>query len=85
MGNTYPKETSEMKCSVEGCPGEHEARQIVHTVNYHGQVTVIDQVPAEVCTVCGDVLLKPETVRRIESMLGIATRPARTVPLYEYA
>lgn len=54
-------------------------------VNYHGQVIVIDHVPAEVCTVCGDVRLKPETVRRIESLLQTATRPARTVPLYEYA
>lgn len=74
-----------MKCSLEGCTGEYEERQIVHTVNYHGQVTVIDHVPAEVCTGCDDVLLKPETVRRIESMLRTATRPARTVPLYEYA
>lgn len=74
-----------MKCSMEGCAGEYEERQVVHTVNYHGQVPVIDHVPAEVCTVCGDALLKPETVRRIESMLRIATRPGRTVPLYEYA
>lgn len=74
-----------MKCSIEGCSGECEERQIVHTVRYHGQVMVIDHVPAEVCSVCGDVLLKPETVRRIERLLRTATRPAGTVPLYEYA
>ncbi len=74
-----------MECSIEGCPGEYEERQIVHTVRYHGQVMVIDHVPAEVCSVCGDVLLKPETVRRIESLLRTASRPERTVPLYEYA
>ena len=74
-----------MKCSIEGCPGEYEERQIVHTVRYHEQVVVIDHVPAEVCSVCGDVLLKPETVRRIEALLRTATRPAGTVPLYEYA
>lgn len=74
-----------MKCSIKGCPGEYEQRKIMHTVRYRGQVVVIDHVPAEVCSVCGDVLLKPETVRRIEALLRTATRPADTVPLYEYA
>jgi YgiT-type zinc finger domain-containing protein len=90
-----------MKCSIEGCPGEYEERKIVHTVRYEGQVIVmrkivhtvryegqvivIDHVPAEVCSVCGDVLLKPETVRRIEALLQTATHPVSMVPLYEYA
>ena len=74
-----------MNCSIQGCPGEYEERQIVHTVRYQGQVIVIDHVPAEVCAVCGDVLLKPETVREIEALLDRATQPATTVPLYEFA
>ncbi len=74
-----------MRCSMVGCPGEYEERQIVHTVRHRGQVIVIDHVPAEVCSVCGDVLLKPETVRRIEKLLRTTAQPARTVPLYEYA
>ena len=74
-----------MQCSIEGCPGEYEELQIIHTVRYHEQVIVIDHVPAEVCSVCGDVLLKPETVRRIEELLRTTTQPAGTVPLYEYA
>ncbi len=57
----------------------------MHTVRYQGQVIVIDGVPAEVCAVCGDVLLKPETVRKIEMLLRTATRPVSVVPLYEYA
>jgi YgiT-type zinc finger domain-containing protein len=73
-----------MKCRVEGCPGEYEERRITHTVHYRGQIVVIDHVPAEVCTICGDVLLHPETVRRIEQLLESATTPTRTVPLYEY-
>ncbi|MEW6769873.1 MAG: YgiT-type zinc finger protein [Bacillota bacterium] len=74
-----------MKCSIDGCPGEYEERKIVHTVRHHERVIVIDHVPADVCSVCGDVLLKPETVRRIEALLKTATRPAKKVPLYEYA
>jgi YgiT-type zinc finger domain-containing protein len=85
VDNTNPKEEIERKCSIKGCPGEYEERKIVHTVRYHGQVAVIDHVPAEVCPVCGDVLLKPETVRRIKVLLRSATRPVSTIPLYEYA
>lgn len=74
-----------MKCNIKGCAGEYESRLVVHTVRYHGEVIVIDHVPAEVCSVCGDVLFKPETIRRIEELLRRLERPARKVPLYEYA
>jgi len=74
-----------MKCSIEGCPGEYENRRIAHTVRQGDQVIVVDHVPAEVCNLCGDVLLKPETIRRIEKLLESQREPAGTVPLYEYA
>lgn len=74
-----------MKCSIKGCHGEYEERNIVHTVRYSGQVVVIDHVPAEACSVCDDVLLRPQTVRRIEELLRAKARPSKTVPLYEYA
>ncbi len=74
-----------MKCSIQHCTGECQTREITHTVRYHGQVVVVDHVPAEVCSVCGDPVLSPETVRHIEQLLRSADRPAREVPLYEYA
>lgn len=74
-----------MKCSIQGCPGEYENKLIVHTVRYRGQIVVIDHVPAEVCSVCSDVLLKPETVRQIEQLLRAMTQPQRMVPVYEFA
>lgn len=74
-----------MNCSINGCPGEYEERQIVHTVRHGGRVVVIDHVPADVCSVCGDTLFKPETVRHIEKLLHSEARPAGSVPLYEYA
>ncbi len=47
-----------MKCSIEGCPGEYKDRKIVYTVRCYGKVVVIDHVPAEVCSVCGDVPIR---------------------------
>lgn len=74
-----------MTCSIKGCPGEYEERKMVHTVRHQGHVVVIDHVRAEVCPVCGDVLLKPQTVRHIEMLLRSAIRPVSTAPVYEYA
>ncbi len=74
-----------MKCSLQGCPGEYEPRDIPHTVRHQGRIVVIDHVPADVCSVCGDVLLKPETVRHIEALLRQEAKPASSVPFYEYA
>lgn len=85
MGDAHGQESIVMKCSITGCPGEYEERKILHTARHHGQVMLIDHVPAEVCPMCGDVLLKPETVRRLEKLLETPTQPSKTVPLYEYA
>lgn len=85
MVNPNKKEQEEMRCSIEGCPGKYEERKIAHTVRHQNQVIVIDLVPAEVCSVCGDALLRPETVRRIEEILRAPERQAGTVPLFEYA
>ncbi len=74
-----------MNCSIQGCPGDYEDKEITHTVRHKGRIVVIDHVPAEVCTICGDVLLKPETVRHIEALLRADVAPSSTVPLHEYA
>lgn len=74
-----------MKCSIDGCPGEYKTEKIMHPLRHHGQVVVIDYVPADIYSVCGDVLLRPNTVRRIESLLQDKHQPVSTVPLYEFA
>jgi YgiT-type zinc finger domain-containing protein len=83
--NASGEEKPAMKCTIAGCPGVYEPRTVVHTVKHRGEVMVIDHVPAEVCSVCGDVLLTPETVRRIEALLKATPPPSRNVPLYEFA
>lgn len=74
-----------MKCTLRECPGQYEQRNVIHTVRKNGQIIVIDHVPAEVCDVCGDVLLTPETVRHIEALLNNRPSPCQVVPAYEYA
>jgi YgiT-type zinc finger domain-containing protein len=74
-----------MACGTDGCPCEYERRRVTHTVRHRGELVVIDHVPAEVCAVCGDVLLRPPTIRHLEQLLRSRHKPAGTVPLYEYA
>ena len=74
-----------MTCSVVGCLGSYEPRIIVHTMRRGEQIVVIDHVPAEVCSTCGDILITPETVRRLEALGSTTAVPTRNVPLYDFA
>lgn len=74
-----------MKCCIDGCSEKYEVGKVMHTVRYHGQVMVIDHVPVDICSVCRDVLLSPDTVRRIEALIQERHQPVSTVPLYEFA
>ena len=74
-----------MKCSIQGCPGEYEKRVIVHTVKRGAEVLVFEDVPAEVCDVCSDMLLAPETVRHLEQLMLCHQDPEKHAPVYAYA
>ena len=74
-----------MKCSVQGCPGQYEDRTIVHTVKHDDEVLVFEGVPAEVCDVCSDMLLAPETVRRLEKLITDHPEPHKRAPVYAYS
>ncbi|MFP4501057.1 MAG: YgiT-type zinc finger protein [Candidatus Hydrogenedentota bacterium] len=73
-----------MKCSIQGCPGQYEARTILHTVKRGEDVFVFENVPADVCDVCSDTLLAPETIRHIEALLEDHAEPCKQAPVYVY-
>jgi len=55
------------------------------TIGHAERLVVIENVPAEVCSICGDILLAPDTVRRMEEIVREAREPDRMAPVYEYA
>jgi YgiT-type zinc finger domain-containing protein len=71
-------------CSITGCPGHYERREITRTLRKEGQLVVIENVPAEVCDICGDTILAPDTVRALEAMLEQNEAPSASAPVYEY-
>jgi YgiT-type zinc finger domain-containing protein len=64
------------------CPGEYIPWRITHLVKHDGNAVVFENVPAEVCDVCGDTLLALNAVEAIEAMLRNPGPPVRTVPVY---
>jgi YgiT-type zinc finger domain-containing protein len=84
VGDSDPEERTEVKCSIVGCPGEYEEREIEQTVHQGERIIVVDHVPAEVCSICGDILLAPETVERLEALRQATEPPAALVPLYHF-
>ena len=74
-----------MKCSIQGCPGQYEQRAIVHTVKRGDEVLVFEGVPADVCDVCSDTLLAPETIRHIEKLIEDHAEPRSHAPVYAYS
>jgi len=73
-----------MKCSIQGCPGNYERRLMVHTVKRGRDVLVFNDVPAEVCDVCSDTLLAPETIRHLEDLMKHEPEPQTHAPVYAY-
>ena len=70
-----------MKCSIQGCPGQYESERIVHTVRKGSDIYIFEHVPADVC---GDTLLSPSTIRRLEDLLCTKAKPGKMAPIYEY-
>lgn len=69
------------------CGGEIEPRTITHPQEYNGAVYIIENVPVEVCIQCGEVLLSPEILEKIQGLVWSDTEPKRTesVPVYDLA
>lgn len=85
MGESVHKEKAIMKCTISGCPGHYEPGLIVHTVKQGRKVLVFEDVPAEVCDVCSDTVLAPETVRHLEALLKQENKPRTHAPVFAYA
>mgnify|MGYP006291786127 CR=1 FL=1 len=71
-----------MNCTVKGCLGEYEIRRVTQTYNIEGELVVISGIPAEVCTICGDTLIDPETATLIEKRLGNLGEADETAPVF---
>ena len=74
-----------MRCAF--CKGETEDRMIRYIQEYNGRVVIIENVPAEVCSQCGEQLLRPEVAEKLQKIVwGKAAHPKIVkVDSYDFA
>ncbi|MEW6232159.1 MAG: YgiT-type zinc finger protein [Chloroflexota bacterium] len=61
-------------------------RTVTYTLEMHGQLIVIENVPARVNIETGEQLFSPNTVERLQKMVREQRKPKRViqVPVYEF-
>jgi YgiT-type zinc finger domain-containing protein len=72
----------EMKCVVQGCPGEMEQRQIVHTFVRNGRPMLVEDLPARVCPVCGYTVLDLQVLDKLFALDTDKQQPVSHAPVF---
>lgn len=69
------------------CGGELEEKIVTHPQEYKGKIIILENVPAELCRQCGEVLLRPDILERVQEVVWSEVAPKRTasVPMYDLA
>ena len=83
-------EDKEGRQAMRRCPlysGKLEEKTVTHPQEYKGRIIILENVPAEVCRQCGEVLLRPDVLEKVQGVVWSETAPKRTarVPLCDLA
>jgi HTH-type transcriptional regulator / antitoxin MqsA len=74
-----------MKCVY--CGGKVEPRQVTFAYDEEGDYFFIENVPAEVCTQCGEKTYSPQVTDELIRLAKRRLKPARKVqvPVFDFA
>ena len=66
------------------CAGRIEQRHVEHVHRWQGELYLLRNVPADVCTQCGDVFFGPTALRAMDEVVAAKVEPEdhRSVPVY---
>lgn len=69
------------------CGGKLEKKTVTHPQSYQGKIYILENIPAEICSQCGEVLLQPEVLEKVQQLIwsGAAPRYTAKVPVYDLA
>ena len=71
-----------MRCAF--WKGDTEERVIRYVQEFDGRVVIIENVPAEVCTQCGEQLIRPEIAEKVQKIVWGETPHPKTVEVDSY-
>lgn len=66
------------------CKGLVEERRVEHIHRWKGTLYILRNVPAEVCTQCGEVFFGPQALKAMDEIVTVKGEPEehRSVPVY---
>lgn len=66
------------------CGGAVEDQRVEHVHRWQGRLYLLRNVPAEVCTQCGEVFFGPSALRQMDEVVVDRQRPEGeiSVPIY---
>jgi YgiT-type zinc finger domain-containing protein len=69
------------------CKGEMEERLIRYMWDFEGRAVIIENVPEEVCTQCGEKVFRPDIVEKLQRIAWGEPPETKTVrvPFYDFA
>jgi YgiT-type zinc finger domain-containing protein len=81
--NTMTNQANNHLCAV--CGGELAVTTITHEEKRDGNRYVFQNVPAKVCTACGEIWIDEEVLQQIDQLIEYGV-PVRTVetPVYDF-
>ena len=87
MGQFEDKDKGQRMKICPLCSGQLEERTITYPQRYEGNIIILENVPAEVCGQCGEILIRPEVLERLQGLVWSSEEPKRTaqVPVFDFA
>ena len=73
--------------TCDSCGSAMVEQGVTYTVELDGKWIIVEHVPAEVCSQCGDRLFSPETVEKLQRIAWQQHRPLRILetPVVDFA
>lgn len=67
------------------CGGKLESRKITYPQEYTGKIVVLENVPAEVCQQCGEILIAPDVLKKVQEIVWSKAKARRSmrVPVFD--
>lgn len=67
--------------------GSQEAHQelVDETFRINGKLVLVEQIPAEVCSRCGEVIFSAETAEKVRILVQGQTKPSRAIRVDVFA
>jgi YgiT-type zinc finger domain-containing protein len=80
---TMTTKATKQLCAV--CGGELQATTITHEEKRDSNIYLFQNVPAKVCTACGEIWIDEEVMQQIDKLIesGVPVRKVET-PVYDF-